>query len=226
VLVAGSNSALGLSSASVSLNGGQLVVGSGVTLSNPINFGANGGTLSGNGIIGTHIIAGGNIILSPGNSPGSLSFTSGLTLDSGGRYDWQIKSVAGTPGNDSSWDLLSVTGTLDIAATSASPFAIDVISLAGSGNSGLLSGFNSGTTYSWVIATASGGITNFNQDEFSIDISSFQNSIDGGALFLTSDGTNLIMNFTPVPEPSTYALMAAGLAVVLLGRRRRKQSSR
>jgi len=224
VLVAGSNSALGLSSASVSLNGGQLVVGSGVTLSNPINFGANGGTLSGNGIIGTHIIAGGNIILSPGNSPGTLTFTSGLTLDSGGRYDWQIQSVAGTSGT--SWDLLNVTGTLDIAATSGSPFAINVISLDGSGNSGLLSGFNSGTTYSWVIATASGGITNFNQDEFSIDISSFQNSIDGGALFLTSDGTNLIMNFTPVPEPSTYALMAAGLAVVLLGRRRRKQSSR
>ena len=212
----GNNASLG--SSSVTLNGGQLSVGSGVTVTNPISFGSNGGTLGGNGAFGSHIVVGGNVILSPGNSPGTLTFTSGLTFGQGGAYDWQIQSVTSSPGT--SWDNVAVTGPLDITATTGDPFTIRVLSLNASGSSGPVSDFSSGNNYSWIIASASGGISGFASSEFAIDISGFQNSLGGGSLFVTQDGTNLMLDFTPVPEPSTYALMAAGLMVLAWRRRR------
>ena len=221
-LVFGSNSSSG--SGTVTLNGGQLGIASGVTLSNNLNFGAGGGTLRGNGTIGSPITVGSNVVLSPGNSPGTLTFTSasGLTLAGGGQYDWQIESVTGAPG--ASWDLISVTGgPLNITATSGSPFAINVLSLDGSGNAGAVVDFNSSTNYSWVVATAPNGIFNFSPDEFSINTAGFQNSLDGGSFFVTADATDLMLNFTPVPEPSTYALMGLGLGVMLVGLRRRSR---
>jgi autotransporter-associated beta strand protein len=220
-LAVGNNSALG--TGPVLFNGGRLSVESGIVLSNPIDL-TNGAVLGGNGIIGSHINVGPGVILSPGNSPGTLTFEAGLTYASGGSYDWQIESVAGTPGQSTSWDLVAVTGVdpLAITATPGSQFTIKIFSLNSAGNPGLVSDFNSGNSYSWTIAsaTSTGGITGFNASDFSIDISDFQNSLNGGGLFLTSDGTNLMMNFTPVPEPSTYVLMAAGLVVLLWQRRR------
>jgi T5SS/PEP-CTERM-associated repeat protein/autotransporter-associated beta strand protein len=215
-LLVGNNSALG--SGSVALSGGQLSVKSGVTLSNSIDFGSNGATLAGNGTFGSPITVGSKIILSPGDSPGTLTFTSGLTFDQGGEYDWQIQSVAGTPGQ--SWDFVSVTGQLNITASSESQFTIKIFSLNSVGNAGAVSDFNSGNPYAWTIASATGGISNFNSADFAIDIGGFQNSLDGGAFFITAGSNDLMLNFTPVPEPSTYGLMAAGL-VVLLWRRRR-----
>ena len=215
-LAVSNGASLGLSS--VTLDGGQLRLNGGVTLTNPIGFGAGGGVLCGDGAFGSPISVGSNVVLSPGNSPGTLTFTSGLTLASSGRYDWQIQSVAGAPGSDC--DFLSITGALDIAATPASPFTIRVLSLDPSGNPGFVSDFSSGTSYSWTIASASGGINGFDPVDFTIDASGFENSLGTGSFFLSADSSNLMLNFTPVPEPSTYALMAAGL-VVLLWRRRR-----
>jgi autotransporter-associated beta strand protein len=214
-LAVSNSSALG--SGTVTLNGGLLSINPGVTLSNPIDL-TNGGTLGGNGIIGTHITVGGNVILSPGNSPGNLTFASDLTFAGGGTYDWQIQSVAGTAGT--SWDLVSVNGSLNITATSGSPFVIKLFSLNSDGVAGTVGDFNSANPYSWTIASATGGISNFNSTDFSIDASGFQNSLGIGSFFVTENGSNLMMNFTPVPEPSTYGLMAAGL-VVLLWRRRK-----
>ena len=68
--------------------------------------------------------------------------------------------------------------------------------------------------------SASGGISGFASSEFAIDISGFQNSLGGGSFFVTQDGTNLMLDFAPVPEPSTNALMAAGLMVLAWRRRR------
>jgi hypothetical protein len=40
------------------------------------------------------------------------------------------------------------------------------------------------------------------------------NSLAGGSFLLTSSGNNIVLDFTPVPEPSTWALMAAGVAAL------------
>jgi hypothetical protein len=36
-------------------------------------------------------------------------------------------------------------------------------------------------------------------------------------------GPNLMLNFTPVPEPSTWALMATGLGALVAAVRRRRR---
>ena len=219
-LAAGNNASLGLST--VTLDGGRLNINAGVTLTNPVNFGSNGGTLGGNGAFGSSISVGSNIIVSPGNSPGTLTFGAGLTFDQAGAYDWQIQSVTGTPGQSTTWDLVSVDGALNITATPGSPFTIKVLSLDPLGLPGFVSDFSSGNSYSWTMASATGGISGFDQSVFAINASGFQNPLGSGSFFLTSDGTNLMMNFTPVPEPSTYALMAAGLAMLFWRRRRNR----
>ena len=60
-------------------------------------------------------------------------------------------------------------------------------------------------------------ITGFDPGAFTIDLSGFPNDLGGGGFFLTQGGNDLALNFTPVPEPSTYALMALGLGVVAVG---------
>ncbi len=212
-LVAGNNSAFG--SGAITLGGGQLGVSSGIVLANPLSFTSGVTTLGGNGTIGSHITADSHVIISPGNSPGNLTFSAGLTLASLGEYDWQLQSVAGAPlsGAGTNWDLISVSGgTLDLPTTGN--FTLKVISLNSGGTAGSVSDFSPGSTYTWIIATAPGGITG-NVSHISVDTSLFSNLPNTGAFSLSvSGGTNLDLTFSPVPEPSTYALMVLGLGFI------------
>jgi hypothetical protein len=60
-----------------------------------------------------------------------------------------------------------------ISATSGSPFAINLWSLASTGPdvNGAAANFNAAQGYTWRIATASGGITGFSADKFRINTS-------------------------------------------------------
>jgi autotransporter-associated beta strand protein len=139
---------------------------------------ADGGTLGGSGTVGgaTTLLAGAT--LAPGASPGTLSFASDLILQGGGNYNWQISDAAGEPG--SGWDLLAVTGMLDIAASSADPFQVNLWSLSGTDPdvSGDALNFSSTQSSTWTIASAAGGITGFSSDAFVINTTAF-NGTDG-----------------------------------------------
>ncbi|MDB6094632.1 MAG: Autotransporter-associated beta strand repeat protein [Verrucomicrobia bacterium] len=220
-LVAGSNNAFGTST--VHLQGGNLGLASGVTLTNTLDL-SSGGTLSGNGTISSHINAGTGVIISPGNSPGTLTFASGLTWAPGGEYDWQLQTVAGGMGTSTGWDLISISsGTLDLSTLTPGSFTLKLISLNGSGVPGNSSDFNTGTGYSFTIATAVGGIVGFNAANIAIDASGFSNNPTATNFFLSVSGNNLNLNFTPVPEPSTYALLGGGLALLLIPALRRRK---
>jgi hypothetical protein len=58
----------------------------------------------------------------------------------------------------------------------------------------------------------------FDPAKFFLDVSLFQTNLgtghDAGAFALSLSGNNLMVNFTAVPEPSTYALMALGLGII------------
>lgn len=181
---------------------------------------ASGATLAGAGSFTGALQLNGTY--SPGNSPGT-SNTGSQTWAGGGAYVWEINNATGVSGTN--YDLLNITGSLNITATNASPFAINLTSLTTGNAAGNVINFNSAANYSYTIATASGGISGFGADKFTLNTSSFSNALDGGTWSLAQSGNHLNLNFTAsaIPEPSTYAALAglAALALAVHLRRRR-----
>ena len=141
--------------------------------------------------------------------------TSGRSIDSGG----------GSKGADPGWDWLDITGTLDLTNLSAGGFTIDIDSLAGA-VAGDAAGFDTWTKgnpgdvdYSFIIATASGGITDFSADKFSLDSSGFTNGPSWDWQIVLS-GTDLVLEAYAVPEPSSTALLGLGGLALMLRRKR------
>jgi autotransporter-associated beta strand protein len=220
-LLANNNSALGLGGVTVG-DRATLSVAQSILLSNPLTL-SSGSTLSGYGTLapinGVHIGNGARV--SPGGNfnVGTLSFNTALVLGSGGSMTFNILDAAGTAGTG--WDLLNVTGPLNITATS-SPFTIDLFTLSADGTTGPISIFDATQNYSWTFATAA-NINGFSSDRFAINSSGFLNNLGGGTFLVSQTGTGLAINFTPVPEPSTYILMALGLGLVAIFEYRRRR---
>ena len=161
----------------------------------------------------------------PGNSPGAVT-TGAATWNSGGEYLVEIDDATGTAGTN--WNLWNVDGSLGIAAgtTPNSRFTL-VLESENDGEPGLAADFNDASDYQWVIAEANGGISGFNPAEFSLDTTAFANNLGGGHFYVSQAGNAVNLNFTPLPEPSTIALLAAGaLGLVGSGWRRRRAARR
>ena len=139
------------------------------------------------------------------------------TLTAGGVYVWKIqnagpysslydaiKNTGLSSTGTGKQDLLAVNGNL----TWTSP-VIDIVGLTGNG-------FDPNMAYSWTLATfgGTGSVTNpgFQVDGLAALASQFNLSVTGGAV---------ILNYSPVPEPSCVLLLAAaGAGAVGLLRRR------
>ena len=172
-----------------------------------------GQTLAGSGTVEGSVAIGTGATLSPGASPGTLTVTGNVTFGAGGNYNWQALDFGGTAGSASGWDLLSVGGTLDVAATSGSPYAINLWSLSGVAPdvNGSAVNWNSAQNGSWKIASAVGGITGFAADKFAVNTAAtngtagFTNDPAGGSFAVVQDGNDLVLQFTagggPAPEP-------------------------
>ena len=121
-----------------------------------------GATLGGNGTIGGAATINGN--LSPGNSPGTI-YTGNEAWNGGASYTWDVTETAtnGTPGVN--WDLLDVTGTLTVNATSGNKFTINVV--------GSPTDFDNTQIYLWKIATTSVGVSGFATNAFIINTTGF-----------------------------------------------------
>jgi fibronectin-binding autotransporter adhesin len=185
------------------VSGGTLVVNGSIASTGNVNL-VGGTTLGGSGSLGGSLTVGSFTTLSPGSSPGTLSVGGNVTLGPGGNYNWQIFDATGAAGSIGGWDLLSVGGVLDITATSENPFAINLWSLSSTGPdvNGDALNFNATQGYTWTIASATGGITNFVADKFEINVSAdngaggFANPLSGGTFSLSQAGNNLNLVFT------------------------------
>ena len=176
------------------------------------------GTLAGSGTIGASLLTV-NGVIAPGNSPGTLTTGAQLWND-GGAYLWEINDMAGTKGDDSGWDWLSIGGTLTINPT----FDILITSLTNPGNvSGLADGFDyTGLSYldsyaSFTIATAT-SISGFDASDFNLNDSSFLNPKVGWSI--ENIGNDIVLNAFFVPEPSSTALLGLGGLALMLRRKR------
>ncbi|HEY4990398.1 MAG TPA: PEP-CTERM sorting domain-containing protein, partial [Opitutaceae bacterium] len=217
VLLATTANSLGGGAVTVTGNG-QLSISSTVNLMAPITLSGTG-TLSGAGTYsplapitfsgGTQVMAG---IPNTNQWISTLHFGTNVTFGTGGAYDFNVATASGAAGVD--YSTINVAGTLNISATALNKFAINLTSISpGTGDPGLAN-FSSATPYSWTILTATGGITGWNPAAFSVTTGNFQNSLGGGSLLLGQSGNTLVLDFTPVPEPSTWLLLGTGMVAV------------
>ena len=223
-LLVGSAAAIA-SSSSTFVDGGLLKV-NGTAGAVTVN---TGGSLGGAGTVGALTLNSGGL-LNPGNSPGTLTAASAIVLG-GSTYNWQITSLAGTAGTN--WDLLSVSGLLDMSGvTSSSKWNLVITADSG------FAGWTGTSSYSYVFAQAA-SVSGFSSvagtdvtSLFNITTSGISNlpnssSTPAGEFKVTveSVGGLTTLNLMAVPEPSAASLMAIGLAsLIILRRFRRRQS--
>ena len=192
---------------SLFINGNQALATGGVSV-------AAGATLGGSGTIGGLVSLASAATLSPGSGPGTLTLGQSLSLVSGGNYNWQMLSGTGTAGAANAWDLLAVTGSMSIDATSVDPFKINLWTLSGTSPevSGNAANFNSAQNYTWRIATASGGISGFDAAKFRVMTSAtngtggFSNTYGSGTFSIAQSGNDLNLVFTAGAAPSVITI--------------------
>ncbi|MFM9024614.1 MAG: autotransporter-associated beta strand repeat-containing protein, partial [Planctomycetaceae bacterium] len=183
--------------------------------------------LGGSGTVAGSIVVSASGQLQPGMSPGNLTVTENVTFGSEGIYNWQMLNATGAAGSTNGWDLLTIGGVLDIDVIPGlvPPFRINLWSLSSTGPdvSGSAANFSPTQSYTWKIATAAGGITNFAADKFVINVSAtngtggFANSLSGGTFSVAQDGNDLNLVFTstfapgPDPNPTTLTWYGDGV---------------
>ena len=213
------------SSASIDVASGAILDVSGITNGFALT---SGQTLSGAGTVtGAMTITSGSV-LSPGNSPGTLS-TGNQIWNDGGSYLWEINAsndAGGTIGTDPGWDWLDITGSLDLSLLSAGGFTIDIDSLTSGNIAGDAVGFDTWTKgapgdfdYSFTIATFDSLIGTFDASLFTLDSSGFTNGPSWDWQIKLS-GNDLVLEAYAVPEPSSTALLGLGGLALMLRRKR------
>jgi hypothetical protein len=227
-------SEVGPTVSSAAINGGTFLLNNASAVMNAgtgVSVGASG-TLGGIGTIGSAVVIDSGGTIAPGNSPGMLTLTNGLTWNAGGNYDWEIFNIAGVEG--AGWDLIQLQGgPLTFSGLSSStPFNINIFSLSGIEPDafGPLAGLAPNSTYSWKILQHNTTITGFDPTYFNLNSNFFVNNVSTGLFTLElGDGdTSLNLVYTTgaaVPESGTW-LTAALLTVAAWLRWRHRERFR
>jgi len=160
---------------------------------------AAGATLGGNGTVGGATVING--ILAPGNSIGTLSINNNVTWNFNTDNEWvfELGSAGSTMLSPGTSDRLSITGNFVKGTGTSFTFDFDGTGAAG--------------WYQLISWTGTGS---------SFDVSNFQATNLAGSLtgdfFLESDGLYLQV----IPEPASLGLLAMGLGLMVLLKRRQR----
>jgi len=131
---------------------------------------------------------------------GTQTECSGIVFNPGASYTWEINDAV------TNWDLLDVAGLLDVESSGTNPFTVKIVSLTPSSTPGPLKNFVNTSNYTWIIASATAGISNFNAAAFAVDASAFSNAVSG-TFGIAQLGTNLVVQYTaPLVVPAPVAI--------------------
>jgi hypothetical protein len=208
---------------------GNVILGLGGTLHNDGqvvgDITVSGGShLSGSGIFDGIVTIGDGGVFSPGASPGYAATTETF-WNPDGRFLWEINATAaagGSEGNTVGWDLWNAGG-LSIGG----PFTIALATLTQENEEGPLLGWDPTLSQSWRIATTNNGAF-ASLGNLVLDTSAFLGPLAGGEFHLvaSTDGRDLYVNFTAVPEASTLLFAGLGGIMIALCKRRKCWANR
>jgi autotransporter-associated beta strand protein len=182
------------------------------------------GTLKGDGATfsGGVVTLGSNATHAPGDSPGSQTFEAGLAYSSTWTLEWEIDLNSSNwdefvlPVRGVNFDAIDVTGG-DLTITAGAILSLGVIDILGSGFADAF--WDEMRQFSVISFTSSGQITGV----FTLDTSNVAGLAAGrGQWSLLNDTSGISLQWTPVPEPSTYGLILGGLALAGAALRRRR----
>ncbi|MBP6864876.1 MAG: PEP-CTERM sorting domain-containing protein [Candidatus Didemnitutus sp.] len=199
---------------------GTLILNGSTHASSALSVDADG-VLAGSGTInGAATISGTH---SPGNSPGIQTFASDLTYNTGATVNWELAANTATQGDPTAlFDQVVVNGTLNFAgATSLN------LSFNGAGSTVDWSDAFWNSERSWKIYD-NASLSNFGN--LSLTSSNWADGVGGlfdtlrpgGSFSLSDVEGDVYLNYTNVPEPSTYAAIFGALALGLVWLRRRQ----
>ena len=177
--------------------------------------GSNKATFSGEGAVNAAMTLNSlDDVLSPGNSPGTQTFTPAQDWASFS-YDWEVNNFTGTTaGTD--FDQIILGSTLNLSGGSGA-YQLNVLGLTAGDVGGLVPNFSE-INRSWTILTSAGTLAGFNAANWAINTGGFTDP-DAGSWTLSQSGNNLVLNYTVVPEPP--AALLGGFGLLMLLRRRR-----
>jgi autotransporter-associated beta strand protein len=169
-------------------------------------------TIMGTGNVGGGLTINSGGTMAPGNSIGTMTAAGVTTWASGGTY-----TVEYTPGSSftsgSTIDYYNSTGTLNVTATSSSKFTINLKNAGGG---------TAPATTTAVIAT----FTGTSGSGFSPDRFNFTGDFAGTPSVSLDASNNVVLAFTPVPEPVTlFGLAGGALGVAGWVRRRTRRTA-
>ena len=235
-LALGQSNSVGTGAITINAVDGGLALNTGVTLTNPLVFTQGGlggiGTFQPSSVTGTGQTAGkltfgANQMVFPGipgdeSIPGKLTIAMDTAFATGGNFLLVVEDPTNATDGFGS---LNITGNLDLTSISTAGFKFDLESIGQYEYSNYSDAIVYGNSYSLLIVTA-GSITGFDATKFTFDVTKFQEGSIPAAFFniTNPDATHLYLNFTAVPEPSTWALMVAGAGFLGLAAWRRRRA--
>ncbi|HEX5220642.1 MAG TPA: autotransporter-associated beta strand repeat-containing protein [Verrucomicrobiae bacterium] len=190
--------------------------GPGFVLINP------GGMLIGRGNVLGVVTNGPGGTISAGADIGQLN-TGPQFWMGGSTFRWEIEDASSTAGVG--WDLLNVSGALNVVGTAGNKITFDVASFTLGGSAGDAANFDPYQNYLWKMVQTSGGII-FQPGEnettvFDLMTGGFANALEGGTFSFSigNGGQDLYLVYTAVPEPDVISLIGLAACAYIYGRR-------
>jgi autotransporter-associated beta strand protein len=174
----------------------------------------NGGRIDGSGSIAGAVALNAGAVLAPGNSPGNITFSGGLTMNAG-VYEWELASLT-TAGAGTNYDVITLNGGSSVFGGTSSLQLNFALLGAGLDPNGANAFWQTGRE--WQIVSLFSGT-------FSGNIAGISNANwTSGTFSLASLANGIFLRFAPVPEPSTFALLFATGAIWIVVRRKTKRA--